>query len=268
MVMANPQPPTTNLPHELLEQFAKLRLSPNEWRVIWSLLRKTYGWQKPDGDAISLSQFQLLTGLKIRHISRALASLIDKHVIADIGTIKVQTHRGTQTVRMFKLRDCKDWQGITSIGDALIGDALTGNTNPEGITSLDKGITSLDKKVSPVQGNTKTTNKNNITKTMVVSEKAKEFSELLKTLIIKNNPDARPSANGKWDKDFDLMLRIDKRTPELIENVLRYSQSDDFWKTNILSPDKLRKHFDQLTAKMNSNKGGTNNGRQSNDPNW
>ena len=55
------------------------------------------------------------------------------------------------------------------------------------------------------------------------------------------------------------MLRIDKYSPELIENVLRYSQSNNFWKGNILSPGKLRLHFDELTVKMNVDKGAKKN---------
>ena len=62
------------------------------------------------------------------------------------------------------------------------------------------------------------------------------------------------------------MMERDKRTPELIESVMRFSQSNDFWKGNILSPDKLRKNFDQLTVKMNTNKGVKNDGHKPIDP--
>jgi 5-bromo-4-chloroindolyl phosphate hydrolysis protein len=47
------------------------------------------------------------------------------------------------------------------------------------------------------------------------------------------------------------MLRIDKRTPDEIEAVIRFCQADDFWCSNILSTKKLREKFTALLAKMN-----------------
>ena len=46
------------------------------------------------------------------------------------------------------------------------------------------------------------------------------------------------------------MLRIDKRSVEDIEAVIRWCQQDDFWHKNILSTDKLRKQFDKLYIAM------------------
>ena len=50
------------------------------------------------------------------------------------------------------------------------------------------------------------------------------------------------------------MLRIDKRTPEEIEEVIRWCQNDSFWQANILSTKKLREKFDQLAIKMQKQK--------------
>jgi len=53
------------------------------------------------------------------------------------------------------------------------------------------------------------------------------------------------------------MIRIDNRDPQEIEAIIRWCQNDDFWFANILSAEKLRKHYDALTAKMNRDiKGG------------
>jgi hypothetical protein len=77
-----------------------------------------------------------------------------------------------------------------------------------------------------------------------------ELSTLLKNLILQNNPKAKPPNLQKWAKQIDLMLRVDKRTPEEIEQVIRLSQQDTFWRQNILSTEKLREKFDQLYLKM------------------
>jgi hypothetical protein len=98
------------------------------------------------------------------------------------------------------------------------------------------------------------------------SDNSKKFAELLKTLILKNNPKAMVPKNlSCWIKEFDHMLKIDKRTPEEIEKVMEFSQTDEFWYKNILSAESLRKHFDQLYLK--SKDGGTHHGLATNLPN-
>lgn len=81
----------------------------------------------------------------------------------------------------------------------------------------------------------------------------------LYNLILVNNPDSKKPNLQKWAKTFDLMLRLDKgRTEQSIRSVMRWSQQDSFWLKNILSPDTLRKKFDQLTLGMKSPQGKTN----------
>ena len=45
---------------------------------------------------------------------------------------------------------------------------------------------------------------------------------------------------------MDRLIRLDERTPEQVENAIRWSQRDDFWKSNILSPKKLREKYDNV----------------------
>ena len=77
------------------------------------------------------------------------------------------------------------------------------------------------------------------------------LTTLLVNLMRGNNPNVKiPDKLEIWQTAIDRMIRIDKRTPEEIETVLRWSQADDFWSTNILSTTKLRKQYDQLWLKM------------------
>ena len=48
---------------------------------------------------------------------------------------------------------------------------------------------------------------------------------------------------------MDALMHLDHRPPEEVEAVIRFAQADPFWKTNILSVEKLRKQYDQLNAK-------------------
>ena len=45
------------------------------------------------------------------------------------------------------------------------------------------------------------------------------------------------------------MMRLDKRTPAAIRELIEFSQADHFWLQNILSMGTLREKFDQLTLK-------------------
>jgi len=57
--MASPQKENGFVPiaSELVEHFAKVNLSAYEWRTLWVVWRKTWGWQKKQ-DKISITQFQ------------------------------------------------------------------------------------------------------------------------------------------------------------------------------------------------------------------
>jgi hypothetical protein len=98
-----------------------------------------------------------------------------------------------------------------------------------------------------------------------ISSDALRLSGLLAELIAGNNPtnqsikpEAREKSIAKWAVDIDRMLRIDKRTTEEIDAVIRWCQSDSFWSANILSGAKLRKQYDKLLPQMKRANGDNN----------
>ncbi len=88
------------------------------------------------------------------------------------------------------------------------------------------------------------------------SEDSKEYklSILLRDLILERDSNSRcRNANMQsWSKYIDLLHRKDNRSYEDIENIIKWSQQDNFWKSNILSTQKLREKFDTLYQKYNS----------------
>ena len=78
----------------------------------------------------------------------------------------------------------------------------------------------------------------------------KILSELLYEKILEHNPEHKKPDLSNWSKHIDLMIRIDKRNPDKIREVIEWCQADDFWYKNILSTEKLRKQYDQLIIKM------------------
>jgi hypothetical protein len=82
-----------------------------------------------------------------------------------------------------------------------------------------------------------------------------EIIENRKKLGLK--PMAEPDLQ-QWAKQIDLMIRVDKLDPHEIKDVIDWCQQDDFWKTNILSTLKLRKHYVKLAFMMASNRRNNN----------
>lgn len=68
--------------------------------------------------------------------------------------------------------------------------------------------------------------------------------------IKRNNEKAKEPNFQKWAKQMHYILDIDKRDLEEVKQVIKFSQTDPFWYKNILSPDKLRKKYDQLYLQM------------------
>lgn len=66
--------------NEISERLARTDLSGSEFRCLWFLLRKTYGFQKKNDD-ISYSQFADGTGLDRRNVMRSLDKLVSRRII-------------------------------------------------------------------------------------------------------------------------------------------------------------------------------------------
>ena len=69
--------------NEIYDAFCRTRISGVERQILDCILRKTYGWGKCE-DAISLSQFVVMTGVKKPNIERAINGLLSKKIITVI----------------------------------------------------------------------------------------------------------------------------------------------------------------------------------------
>jgi hypothetical protein len=83
-----------------------------------------------------------------------------------------------------------------------------------------------------------------------ISQKDSILAKLLLSLIKENTPTFKKPNLDNWAYEINKIHRIDKRTYEQIEYLIRWAQQDNFWKANILSPAKLRKQFDVLVAQI------------------
>ena len=70
----------TRIHNDIVERLAQTDLSGSEFRCLWFLLRKTYGFQKKEDD-ISYSQFAEGTGLDRRNVMRSLDKLVQRGIV-------------------------------------------------------------------------------------------------------------------------------------------------------------------------------------------
>jgi phage replication O-like protein O len=70
--------------NELAEAFARASLSDAQWRLVWVVLRQTYGWGRKV-DRISVAQFVESTGLHRTLVARELGRLAARHILIEWG---------------------------------------------------------------------------------------------------------------------------------------------------------------------------------------
>lgn len=81
----------------------------------------------------------------------------------------------------------------------------------------------------------------------------KRLCRLLASLIIERDEKMRRKVSAdseRWLRDMRLLLDADGRSADDVEQVIRWSQRDSFWSSNILSPGKLREQFPKLWGKV------------------
>lgn len=80
-------------------------------------------------------------------------------------------------------------------------------------------------------------------------------------LITRISPSAKTPNWSGWANDVRLMREQDSRTHSDICQMFKFANQDGFWKSNILSPAKLREKWTQLEAKRNTQGQGKPSGR-------
>lgn len=133
--MANPQTEDgfLKIANEIAEELARLHLSGNQWRLLWVILRQSYGWNQKEA-RITVTRFQQKTGLDRRHTVRELNALIRRKIIAKNGNGKSITYR-------FQ-KDFSQWQSLPKMAPiAKIGNvAIAKNGNDQKILPSSKDI--------------------------------------------------------------------------------------------------------------------------------
>lgn len=225
--------------NELIEAITRHDFSKREYKILLAVIRKTYGYNKKSDD-IARSQIIEMTGLESSAVRRSVRKLTEENVL-----LKQQ---GKYANNLGINKNYGEWSG--SQNDSGGVKTTGGQNNPRRGSQNDQ------------KGGVKTPhtkdNQNTIPKDNTMSKN--KFSDTDMKLVVMMfdkikivNPSAKKPNFETWANVIRMMRQLDDRTTEQIEQIFLFANSDDFWCTNILSPIKLRKHFDQLTMKRNQN---------------
>jgi DNA-binding MarR family transcriptional regulator len=165
--------------------------------------------------------------------------------ISKSGWIKVVLTKQNKRVKIIPLLDLKIINSASSESDAE--DNSASSTDDAGLhppmnidTGLKTDLKVIDKSITKKED---VIDKN-------VSEDDIRLTNLLFDLMKQNHSHITREPSKKDFKDMSLLRRSDNRDTASIEFVIKWSQQDPFWNSNILSVTKLRKQFDQLVIRI------------------
>lgn len=265
----------TRIANLLLEALALARLNGVQKGICLFLFRRTYGWNRR-ADAVTLSEFAQACGSSPSYISRQLNDLIEKNIICRVSYQpgKTPIYTFVTTVGEWDsacldqialaandvqgIYDCREstvqgFNDYTSLaGSGLHICAIQGFNECEnpGLHECSGVKHPLSYEQPGLQPVLKTERKT-IKEREIYSPESIPYrlAELLLTKILGHLPGYKRPDLNKWAWQMDALMRLDKRLPEEVEAVIRFAQADPFWRTNVLSVEKLRKQYDQLNAK-------------------
>ncbi len=245
--MANPQKEKghTGIANEILENLYNQPLSGSEFRIILLVLRKTWGWQKKE-DKISLSQIVTDTKLSRKQVCEVINKLVTKRLL-----FKNKKHINSYVFN----KKYNEWL----VTEKKLGGYSYRKVNKE-LPNGKQIVTDTKPKVVTDTKHTKekkeTIQKKLIQKKLVEKENMEKFNNedirltnLLLEKVRENFPFIKSSPSDKDFAEMNRLNRLDDKPYEIIELVIHWSTQDIFWKQNIRSVTKLRKHFDTLLIK-------------------
>jgi len=141
--MACPQPENgyLRIATEIVKQLARLNLSAYEWRVLWAILLKTWGWRKKL-DTVPLSQIAKMTGIQRPHVVEAKMRLLKKKILfARGGKLGFQKDYEQWQIKGYASTDLGTGGTDlgTTIGNEVVRNQVIGSTDSGTKSSTDSG---------------------------------------------------------------------------------------------------------------------------------
>jgi phage replication O-like protein O len=261
--------PNTSAIPNILFDYWMFRLTPAEFKVLLCIARKTYGWHK-DVDKISITQIEKMTGLSRKGITQNLESLIEVGLILKI---KSKSAEGDDAPNQYEINvNCMG-------GGSELNTPGVVNSVPYGVVysvhpqkkyytkeNLQKNNPPIPpsekeaKEQAPIGDMPDKSGEVDLSSSNQSKKKQEHFPEVLEVTdkIIQTLKDSEPDYSPPKNLDqirsqVDFMLRLDKREPQKILDILAWALSDSFWRDKMFKPNPakyLREKFLQLKNKM------------------
>ncbi|MDA2916252.1 replication protein [Nitrospinae bacterium AH_259_B05_G02_I21] len=268
----------TRIADELLEALIATRLSGEESRIVWAVIRKTYGFNKTM-DRIPLSQFESVTGIPRKRCHRLLGQLVSKNVLLKGG----EGRRVTYGVQKDYTRWPMSPRRGTITGVPQIGDKVSPKKGTKVSPRRGNSIDSID--IKQYTRGSKYPLSQKFPSDSWQVQLAEEFHEQLEA---NGNVPSKLSRNWRqqWADVLDECHRLDGKSIEVIRRTVLYPQmqvepkpgTNFCWADNFTTLNKLRRplkgnkdetYFDRLEREsrraMRGKKDGTAQGRVSPD---
>lgn len=190
-------------------------------------------------------------------ISRAIDRLVDANIIeieypiiianhaTDSATVRA-TDNATINATLFTLLETQSYQGFE------VNEEVNHATDSATVHATDNATDSASKtRINKQELNKKNNTRKRAKRIYEVDSDEMVLVNFFISEIRKNDPKFKEPNKQTWADDFRKLIELDKRDKSEISKLIRWVQQDAFWKSNILSPRKLREKYSALVIKMN-----------------
>lgn len=257
----------------LAEGLSSHPLTSIQQRVMWAVIRMTYGWGKPK-DTIAAIQLAEVSGLSRQQCSIAVNQLIEYGVIIREGgsrsPIKINTKTSQWSFPKKATKGLIKERVNTKNKLCSVNSNCGHSTNSNCGHTKDKRNKEKNTPYSSSQNFLDPSPEKSVRPDAAIQNKSGsqygyqidlEISELIANAVdSKLEQDAPANRNmAGWANTVRLMRERDGRDPAAIRALFAWAHADSFWSQNILSPAKLRDKWAQLAMKRNSQRQGISN---------
>lgn len=249
------------LSNTLVDALCRTKLSDRESRVMFAVIRRTYGYGKAT-DWVCLEQLSDMTGIASSNICHAIKSLTARDIIIKDGrkvgvnpVVSAWKDKKSTVVNSEKPSVKTDNIIVDSDNAIVETDSVdcqnretqkkdTNTKEIQKISSSNIAVAMTDKSLKP-DAAVQTPNGK-----LWGTQDDLTCAEYIFNKVLIVNPTAKQPNWPDWANQVRLMRVQDLRTHHEICKLFKFANSDSFWASNVLCPKTLRKQWDKLNAKL------------------
>lgn len=249
------------LSNTLVDALCRTKLSDRESRVVFAVIRRTYGYGKAT-DWVCLEQLADMTGITTSNICHAIKSLTARDIIIKDGR-KVGVNPIVSAWQDKKSHSINGKKSTIKT-DNIIVDSDNAIVETDSVGCQNREIQKKDTNTKEIQKISSSNIAVAMADTQVKPDAAVQTpngklwgtqddltcAEYIFNKVLIVNPTAKQPNWPDWANQVRLMRVQDKRTHHEICKLFKFANSDSFWASNVLCPKTLRKQWDKLNAKL------------------